>query len=111
MARVECKKCGALATSKCPYCRSVFPDNQHEAVFSHVLKTLDEGDKITIKYHRYKEEGLTTEENVANVLESLYYILQMMAEQRNGMSFDGYACNHQWSFCEGQESDINCGCK
>ncbi len=37
MARFKCKQCGATASSKCPSHRSVFTDNQTDAVLSYVM--------------------------------------------------------------------------
>src|SRR5512146_1969349 len=38
MPNIVCKRCGAEASSKCPYCRSIFPENQIEAMLSYSLK-------------------------------------------------------------------------
>jgi hypothetical protein len=29
----------------------------------------------------------------------------------NGLSLEQFVCNHEWAWQEGQQSEIDCGCK
>jgi len=110
MARIVCSKCGAKAFGKCPGCRTVFPDNQSEAVLSHMLKFRVHDNRTEITYSEWAEDGVTEEEAVARTLKRLYDTLRMMQQRKHGFSFEGYACRHNWVFDEGQVSDIGCHC-
>ena len=102
MANVVCSKCGATAESKCPYCRTVFPDNQFEALLSWVLKWECKDDKIVVSYISH------TADTVAEALEQAYSHLQQCKDR---VGFVQYACEHTWVFAEGAHSDIDCGHK
>lgn len=71
MAKVVCKDCGATGNSKCPYCRTVFPDNFEEAVLSHVLKwEHKENGRVDITFIHFSTEE-TQRKRVIDALEQL----------------------------------------
>lgn len=108
MAKIVCSKCGATGISKCPSCRTVFPDNQVEAMLSHCLKTLVKGNKIEIQYSLSKKPELSDDENISDVLKHLVEVLKYLETKDPG--FKQYGCSHRWVFAKGQKSDIDCGC-
>lgn len=92
----RCKRCSATCESKNPITRSVFLDNQTEALLSH-----------TLKFKIVEEHGLcwfrvsllvepTTTE--LSGLQRLYAILRrMVLYERTGYpSLEQYACIHEW---------------
>ena len=109
MSNVICGKCGAEASSKCPFCRTVFPKNQYEAILSYALhhKTDAKG-KVTISYD-YIPRDECKEAGVERALESLARVMKDMAEGASGLTFKGYACEHDWQFKPGCKSSIGCG--
>ena len=48
--KIKCSKCGALALSKCPYCRNVFPENGKAALMSYCLDVTEEPAKDGMKW-------------------------------------------------------------
>lgn len=124
MARVICSKCGATAISKCPYCRNVFPDNQMEALLSQVIRTTttqtDNQITVQFEYHGYLKEGQDPAEKARECFEALAeFIADMMAESKDRKaatnarwstpSLTQFLCEHEWTFVEGEHSDIGCG--
>lgn len=93
MSNCYCTKCGAHAYSKCPRCRTVFPENQQLAVLSHVL-TAEIGD--------YGKQGkcddllvsltLLPDETGPSALARLLRYLHPLSEQDLIELF----CQHDW---------------
>ena len=109
MANIVCKHCGATGFSKCPICRTVFPDNQYEAMLSHMLKfSLDkDSGQVTITF---KSFPMDESKPIVSAFIHLWKVLKRLNQHKDGLSFDKYACNHHWIFAPGQKSDIGCGC-
>lgn len=111
MSNLICEKCGATAEGKCPICRTIFPDDQHEAVLSHFLKfKVEDGHvKITFLHYLSREEVERSEsENVEAALIHLLNNLKAM-ESGHSTSFKSYSCVHKWVFKPGCKSTIGCG--
>ena len=98
MGKIICRKCGATGHSKCPACRTVFNDNQSEAILSHFLKYEEEGGNVKVHFTL----------NDATVEEALRSLKSWLMDP----NFDPaqYACTHHWEFAEGHGSDIGCKC-
>lgn len=111
MAKIVCSKCGATGWSKCPYCRTVFPDNKTEALLSHVLKwKFTPGDNVKVEYSYFTtDEELDEKEVVVQALKSLLNTLSAMESGAPWTSIEQYACNHKWVFAPGEKSSIECG--
>jgi len=98
MSKIVCSKCGATGNSKCPYCRTVFPDNQLEALLSYVIQWDRREDRIVVQV-----ATLTT-----SVEEALTKTLSALTTCAEKVGFAQYACEHDWVFAEGQHSEIAC---
>lgn len=114
MAKIICKKCNATGFSKCPYCRTVFPDNMVEGMLSHILKwehNKEHQEDITISYRYCAEANKTKQEQVQEALEDLKNLLTRMdrPESTHYPTIKQYSCDHHWVFAEGEKSDIDCG--
>lgn len=110
MAKVICKDCGATAYSKCPYCRTVFPDNHGEAVLSHVLKwEHKENGRVDITFISYSDKE-TKREKVIDALDQLQKTIKAM-DGDFYPTIEQYSCNHKWIFAPGEKSEIDCGCE
>lgn len=109
---VVCSDCGAEAHSKCPYCRSVFPDNQMEAMLSYQLKRTMSTDELGINWldvSLYVGNG-TEKDNMATAMERLLGILSAMQDPESHYpTIAQYCCDHRWTFKPGQKSTIGCG--
>lgn len=114
MAKIVCSKCGATGDSKCPYCRTIFPDSGYEAMLSYLLKLPhpdknDKGKPVSFKVHlmwlRHHEEDsrLYTD---AEMIRELYNILKKLDKRGE---LEAYSCIHDWIFAPGAESSIGCG--
>jgi len=103
MPNVVCKKCGAEAISKCPYCRSVFPEDQHDSLMSYLLKfdikTVNEVDWLEVSW--FMGNG-SERRNAA-------WGLNKLKEALNGLDLEKYCCDHEWVFKPGEHSRIDCG--
>jgi hypothetical protein len=119
MSNCVCIKCGAGASSKCPYCRNVFDDNQLEAAISHVLKfevytnkTLPTPrDWLSLRFAMNDDESM--EAAAARLLNVLLLMKKEAKEDEHCQwpSLKQYFCVHVWQFREGCESTIGCGHK
>lgn len=111
---VYCKKCGALADSKCPYCRSVFPENRQEALLSRVLQYSLELPKLRVSLRlpvevvERVERGEEDEDYaIREGHKILYDILHDIVTDEKMLR--EWACDHQWAFRPGCKSLIGCG--
>lgn len=112
MSNVICSKCSAKADSKCPYCRTVFPDNQIESMLTWLLKfEVSKDGWVKLSYAPPSGWQTKTEaELVENAFTNLHNILSRMADPASGYpSFAQYACIHQWVFAPGCGPTIDCG--
>jgi hypothetical protein len=101
MSNCVCTKCGAEADSKCPACRTVFMDDQTEAMYSWLLKFNLEKDAEKgnwLKVSLYVADS----EDEAKELEHLKDVLSRL-------NLKQYACIHQWTMKPGCHSTIGCG--
>ena len=118
MSNCVCIKCGATASSKCPYCRNVFDDNQLEAAISHVFKfNMEDGGKPNSREWLVLRFAMNEGEGMEVAAERLLNVLTLMKKQAKE-SEDGdvqwpslkqYFCVHVWQFREGYKSTIDCG--
>ena len=100
MGNFKCKKCGAGCSSKCPSCRSIFPDNTREALLSHYLKIYNKDGNIGFVV-QYQPERTIVEE-----FKLLAETLELMVNGKEGYpTIEQYVCDHEW---EGLAT-INCG--
>jgi effector-binding domain-containing protein len=111
MANIICTKCGATGFSKCPVCRTIFPDNQIDAMLSHILKFKEDKDNktVTISYTAHIEDVEEAFKRLFNVLSRMETETAEVHGDYKYPSFKEYSCNHTWVFAEGEESDIGCG--
>lgn len=108
MARIVCSKCGATGFSKCPCCRTVFPDNEVEAMLSWFLTYQVKDGQVEIIHQHPRCENISRAKDIALGLTKLRDRLNRLAEV--DPEFKSYACCHDWCYAPGQKSDINCGC-
>ena len=112
MAKIICNKCGATGTSKCPYCRSIFPDSHGEATLSWIFKRRIKVEKKLhwLEVFLFMGDG-TEKNNLAWGMHELRNILNNMEdpEVKHYPSIDAYACDHVWEFADGEKSSIGCG--
>lgn len=111
MFNVHCTKCGKLASSKCPFCRSIFswaPDDATEiekhrhdivsALENRIL--LDDEKRLSFKIFPPNE---TPDEFLAR--------LQAWLPLLTPEDLKIVVCQHDWDFRPGQKSEIGCGHK
>jgi hypothetical protein len=108
MARIVCSKCGATGFSKCPSCRTVFPDNEYEGILSWFLTYQVSNGQVEIIHRHPRCEDISRAEDIALGLTKLRDRLNRLAEVDPG--FKQYSCEHDWWFAKGERSDIGCGC-
>lgn len=109
MGNVVCKKCGAEAHSKCPACRTVFPEDQIGAMLSWILKFKE---RKMENGQRWLEVSLlmTDEQDEEKALENLAKLMEKMLHQvDNYPSIHSYACDHEWTMKPGEKPTIDCG--
>lgn len=126
MGNVVCRKCGMEASSKCPYCRSVFPENQIDAMLSVVIKHSVEIVHYEDRCPYPKRERLKIwldihdDETEEDAWARLYYYLKNIIEPYQPgdekysdhvkfPSLKEFCCHHGWVFKPGQKSSIGCG--
>lgn len=117
-SNIVCRKCGATGHSKCPYCRTIFGDNQSEDILSWIFKRRIE--KVPSKadvdenlhwlrvdlYLGSNKDGCTTEYGLTKLRE----ILNAMEDPNDPYpTIKQYSCDHEWVFAPGQKSTIDCG--
>lgn len=105
MARIFCVNCGKKGFSKCPYCRSIFGDDEGpvgraDFICSHRMK-LDETDPTRVKI----EWRGWSDQSVYEALADLKEILNTV----NDDELKVLACAHVWDFEPFQQSSIGCG--
>lgn len=83
---VKCIKCGARASSKCPTCRTVFPEDQQEAMLFAGLGFSLEGDSLIVRMH-------TWDADPSVAFQRLIHKLRSIPEEK----LKQYACHHQWA--------------
>lgn len=104
-AKVICSKCGATGLSKCPYCRSVFPDNQYAAVLGRILRVrIAQELEITRIKVDYVVDSDWSLERAWDYLHDLFHNLVI-----ERIKVTQLACEHNWVFAPGEVSEIGCG--
>lgn len=117
---VICSKCGATASSKCPYCRSVFqtdPTGHIESMLSHAFKIdpkLKEDSygsflQISLFVDDKPIDGKTPETTEEALIKLRDWLNLMIEQKDNFPSLQQYLCQHNWQFMEGKHSQIGCG--
>lgn len=139
MSNVICSKCGAEASSKCPVCRTVFPENQIEALLSHsmkfkVIRDYERGGpwlqvEIFVGNDDTKDDYALAVEGHKRLLarlqamETKYEVPPEKPVERDGVkyismgagrggpypSIEQWCCTHRWVFKPGCKSTIGCG--
>ena len=108
MSNVVCVKCSAEGDSKCPYCRSIFPDwpegdtDGEKFVWFDVEALehrLDLSDPAKVTFQ------LCRDETPEKFLQMLRKAMIMMKENHVKV----LACAHSFKFKEGHSSSIDCG--
>lgn len=110
MSSCICVKCGAEANSKCPYCRTVFPDNEMDGIMSNVLKHHIEkvGDYHWMEVRLFlgeKKDLLEAAKRLHNILD------RALNEPGDFISLEELMCHHDWVLKPGMKSTIGCGHK
>jgi len=105
MAKIVCSECGTTGDSKCPYCRSVFPDRdtliqEIDARVGNRMKIGD--DAVTVKFW---PNGVRKE----TALDALQFMWDVMHSGITREDLRVLACAHRWEFAPGVKSDIGCG--
>jgi hypothetical protein len=105
MAEFTCQKCGAAATSKCPWERSIFPRNQQATMLGYMVKfpgteVVSGPPEYTYKTFKIRLEvsfsptesrdGLTEEENAE--LAALLWLGKQSEEDLRHL-----VCEHRWT--------------
>lgn len=111
MAKIVCTKCGKTGDSKCPFCRSVFGDEDSrigmiDAVMSHRLLIGEKG--ILLKrwsLTRNPDNSIGGPETDFNILKSVVGLLKDLTDDELRI----IACVHTWDFAPGAKSEIDCG--
>lgn len=110
MSNIICNKCGATGNSKCPCCRSIFPDDQMDAVlsmiFKHTIKQEGNGIWCEVKYL----VGVPSKDTVADIdllksLKGLQTNLKMIIDNPQ------YLCDHVWELAVGEVNEMHGGPK
>jgi hypothetical protein len=114
MSEVICGKCGETAYSKCPYCRNVFPENGTLTIFNNrVTLKKAKGEQKGYPYEVWtmgvevyvdRGQGDTPESQAAAFFKDV-----ARAVAAGTFTWEQLVCDHDWEFCEGQESSISCG--
>ena len=103
MSSYKCDKCNAEAISKCVNQRTVFPQDQMDAMITHIMKrevdwVTDEW--CTVKLHVHvslQDTGSQTDHSDGAVEHALIMIKELTDEQ-----IHRYACMHNWVITEGE---------
>jgi hypothetical protein len=108
MSNVVCVDCGMEAHSKCPFCRTVFPNNQTDAMLSwtckHRIKEVNNFNWLQVEFMMREDE---TEEDTFKRLHSL--LDEMVTKPKEFLSLKEFCCDHRWVFKPGEKSTIGCG--
>ena len=109
MGNVVCTACGTEGTSKCPFCRSVFPEdsktNIRRSILSIEYDATGPVEDIVVRYtaypdrHQVGDTGKVTKEGVEDLVKVLLGALD---------DWTKFNCAHQWAFSPGQTSTIGC---
>jgi hypothetical protein len=96
------------AMSKCPACRTVFPQGNGgmmEAALSYQFKR-QMNDDFWLEVHFH-----AADKDLAEALEELRVVLNLMADEKETMypSIEVFACDHIWTMKPGEHSTIGCG--
>lgn len=115
MSNVICTICGATGESKCPVCRSVFPDDQFPAMWEVRQGDGEYGkrngcDEIQLIFPYtvpFDGDRKATTEDKMKVVKTAWEQAQRMTLEQWMRAF----CRHNWVFAPGCESTIGCGHK
>jgi hypothetical protein len=114
MAQIICKKCGLTGFSKCPHCRSVFPEHSSPATeifeFQGFVKKANPEEEAGDDGKRRWLVGMWTYEVSEDA--AMRKVLELFKSMLNNPEFSmaTASCAHEWDFAEGEKSDIDCGC-
>ncbi|KKN78699.1 hypothetical protein LCGC14_0347660 [marine sediment metagenome] len=100
MAKVACTKCGEKGSSKCPFCRSIFLNNQELAYAELVVNVSETDNSVVLTVNLAKK----TADGKKRPLEEMMQTLKTLSEQSPGL-----LCLHSFDFEKEQESSIGCG--
>jgi hypothetical protein len=99
--RIVCNKCGATGSSKCPVCRTVFPDDEKVTYLQEVL---------TVEIGRYNKEWRsqvgtdliitsTLREGCADPYDGMIHFLKRIRDL-TPEQLKQLCCNHHWEHTE-----------
>lgn len=97
MAKVICSHCGATGHSKNPACRTVFPDDQNDAVLSHLLKFPVIKDGVAEGNIRF----------VADTKEEYFRNLVSCVKMLEKVGIEKYCCDHDWELAPGAVAEVD----
>ncbi len=111
MSKYHCEYCPATAMSKCAIQRTVFPDDQMDALLSHILKY-----KVAINLNApgSAEVSLFVHVPLKNIsggirsdAELVEYAL-ILINELNPEEIKNYSCNHHWVINKDDECIFGC---
>ena len=110
MARVVCARCGMTGHSKCPYCRTVFADNERNSVLQQLM-TITRGSWMDKRFvdENGKDLVVTLNWSIGDIANHVCHLRDILSS----LDDDGIrrlCCHHDWMFVEGERSSIGCGC-
>ena len=108
---VYCQDCGAIGSSKCPWCRSVFGGNattSNEFLLTNIIKVLGSTDSgFHLILHVMKSDNA---ESTEETLRSLHHWLDTMIKGGEDIpTLAQFTCPHHWKWVPGHSSSIGCG--
>lgn len=104
MSNVVCVKCGLEGTSKCPHCRTVFPEfPEEDRMLWFDVEALEH--RIILSDEKKVSFRVYDDEDWLSVLKVLRKYLAILKDEH----LKTLACKHQFEFKPGCKSSIDCG--
>jgi hypothetical protein len=94
MARYICAKCGMGADSKCANSRSVFPDNEMDAAYSHYFHGEVSGGWAQASFNTF--EGDDARKAFTNLRNYLTRVLESNGGENDPPTLEQWLCDHDW---------------
>ncbi len=103
MSAFHCKYCNATAISKCSKTRTVFPDDQTDAILSNILKynivrANPRAATVSLMVNVPLEKGADIDRTDPELVEWAL----MLINELDPKMIKAYSCNHEWVIDEGK---------